>query len=370
LFAAMVDERLADLSNVSQLLTGGDVVSPPHARKVLEAYPHLVLINGYGPTENTTFTSCHRMLTTADVGNPVPIGRAIPNTRVYVLDKHLRPMAIGANGELYAAGDGLARDYRNRPSLTASRFIPDPLALQPGERMYTVGDTVRFRRDGTLEFFGRLDDQAKVRGFRVEAGELEAVLNAQPSVRGCVAIIQRDPETKEASLVAYVVPEDAAQFDEAAMLAMLEATVPAFLVPSAIIPLPVIPLTANGKLDRRRLPAAGAKRVEAQADRVHVEPNTDAQHKIAAIWREVLNVERVSVQDDFFELGGHSLSALRVVSRMRKVFGVEVPLPDIFTAPTIALLAAAIETREGHAPSARPLVRRERVAVTLDAPSE
>jgi len=330
-----------------------------------------VLINGYGPTESTTFTSCHRMLTTADVGNPVPIGRAVPNTRVYVLDKQLRPMAIGATGELFAAGDGLARNYRNRPSLTALRFIPDPLAPVPGERMYTVGDSVRFRRDGTLEFFGRLDDQAKIRGFRVEPGELEAVLNAQPSVRGCVAVVQRDPETKEASLVAYVVPEDAAQFNEASMLAMLEAKVPAFLVPSAIIPLPAIPLTPNGKLDRRRLPAAGARRVAAMPDRVHVEPHTDAQRRIAEIWREVLNLERVSVQDDFFELGGHSLSALRVVSRMRKVFGVEVPLPDIFTAPTIAQLAAAIETREGSAPAVRPLVRRERVPVTLDAaPSE
>lgn len=370
LFAAMIDERLDDLGGLRQLLTGGDVVSPPHARKVLERYPHLELINGYGPTENTTYTTCHRMRGAAAVENPVSIGKAIPNTEVYALDSALRPLPIGAAGELFIAGDGLARNYRNRPALTAERFIPDPIGRLSGGRMYASGDVVHARRDGTYEFQGRRDDQVKIRGFRVEPGELEAVLNAAPEVRACVVVVRRNAKG-EASLVAYVVPEDARQFDVTALRKVIESKVPEFLAPSAIVTLPALPITANGKLDRRRLPEpGGAEAVAVTAPRIDVEPTSDTERKIASIWCDVLNVERVSANADFFELGGHSLSALRVASRLRKTLGVEVPLPLIFSAPTVAALAAAVDAREGAtASAAKPLARRARVAVTVDVPS-
>jgi amino acid adenylation domain-containing protein len=371
LFAAMVDERLDAFVGVRQLLTGGDVVSPPHARKVLDAHPTLTLINGYGPTESTTYTTCHSMATPADVENPVSIGTAIRNTRLYVLDAARRPLPIGAAGELFIAGDGLARDYRNRRSLTADRFIPDPFALVPGERMYTSGDIVRLRRNGTLEFLGRRDSQLKIRGFRVEPGELEAVLNAVPDVKACVVVPRRN-DAGEASLVAYVVPEDPRRFDAVALRSLIETQVPEFLVPSAIIVLSGLPLTPNGKLDRRRLPEPGAAGPAAAADpgREFIEPSTETERHIATIWCEVLNVERVSATDDFFELGGHSLNALRVVSRLRKALGMEVPLPLMFAQPTIAGLAAELDARAAAgAPAHKPLARRARVPIALDAPS-
>ena len=367
LFVAMVDEHIEDFAGVRQCLTGGDVVSPLHARRVLEAHPQLVLINGYGPTESTTYTTCHRMAAAADVENPVSIGSPIANTRVYVLDNARRPLPIGASGELFIGGDGLARGYRNRRSLTAERFVPDPFG-SPGGRMYTTGDLVRFRRDGTLEFQGRRDDQVKIRGFRVEPGELEAVINAAPEVRTCVVTVERNGET---SLVAYVVPEDLNRFEVAALRSKLETKVPHFLMPSAIVTLPALPLTANGKVDRRRLlEAAGRGRPAGTEIHVHVEPATETERQIVSIWCEVLGVERVSVTDDFFELGGHSLSALRVVSRLRKVLGVEVPLPLMFNAPTISGFAAAMDAREGSKTSPpKPLARRARVPITVDVPS-
>ncbi len=344
LFHEMVDGCLAGLRPLSQLLAGGDVVSPVHARRVLEAHPGLTLIDGYGPTEGTTFTCCHRMTEARQVGGDgIPIGRPIGNAQVRVLDERLAPVPIGAWGELYAGGDGLARGYLGRPELTAEHFVPDdfvPDAFgEAGSRLYRTGDRVRHRADGLLEFSGRLDGQVKIRGFRIEPGEIEAALVAHPGVREAVVVVRRDRD-REIRLVAYVagnVPGMAAE----ELRRHLRERLPEPMVPATFVVLAALPLTANGKVDRKALPAPAEAAGELQAS--HVPPRTDLEELIARVWCEVLGVERVGVHDGFFDLGGHSLLLLRVVSRLREVLGRDLPNVLLFEYPTVASLAAALD---------------------------
>ncbi|HVR98612.1 MAG TPA: amino acid adenylation domain-containing protein [Thermoanaerobaculia bacterium] len=244
LFHQVVDERPSALRGVRRLLTGGDVVSPPHARRLLETFPGHTLIDAYGPTENTTFTCCHWMRELADVGSPVPIGRPAPGNRVYVLDGTFRPVPIGVPGELCAGGGGLARGYTNLPALTAERFVPDPWSGLPGERLYRTGDRVRFLADGRVEFLGRLDHQVKVRGFRLEPEEIETVLATHPAVRQAAVVAVADPHGDK-RLVAYVVPEGDGE-PVPALKAWLGERLPAWMVPALWVALPEMPLTAYG----------------------------------------------------------------------------------------------------------------------------
>ncbi|HEY2740022.1 MAG TPA: amino acid adenylation domain-containing protein, partial [Thermoanaerobaculia bacterium] len=339
LFHEMVDGRLDGLQPLTQLLAGGDVVSADHARRALAAHPGLTLIDGYGPTEGTTFTSTHRLTSADRVGESVPIGRAIANARTYVLDERLSPVPAGVRGELYVGGEGLARGYLNRPDLTAERFVPDVIgtaSAEAGGRLYRTGDLVRQRADGTLEFLGRLDQQVKLRGFRIELGEIEAVLAALAGVREAAALVRQD-RPGDRRLVAYVT---GAGGDIAASLReQLRGRLPAYMVPDAFVMLAALPLTANGKVDRKALPAPERQ----SSEESYVAPRTPVEEVLAGIWSEVLGVERVGSADHFFDLGGHSLLATRVMSRLRSAFGVELSLRTLFEALTLSELAARIE---------------------------
>ncbi|WP_420126423.1 amino acid adenylation domain-containing protein [Longimicrobium sp.] len=332
LFHLVVEERIEVLRGVRQLLAGGDVLSVPHVRRVLAELPETVLINGYGPTENTTFTCCHRVVQAPGEGGSIPIGRPIANTYVRVLDAGMRPAPVGVAGELYAGGAGLALGYLNRPELTAETFVADPYL--PGARLYRTGDRVRWRADGTVEFLGRVDTQVKIRGFRVEPGEIEAVLRAWPGVREA-AVVVREDQPGDRRLVAYVAGEVAV--DE--VREHLRGQLPEHMLPAAFVLLEALPLTQNGKLDRKALPAP---EYAADADR-YVAPRTPTEEALAQVWAEMLRLERVGVHDSFFELGGHSLLATRVVSRVREMFGVEVPLRVLFERPTVAELAGHVD---------------------------
>jgi len=295
----------------------------------------VVLTNLYGPTEAAVDVSCWTCPRDGAAG-VVPIGRPVWNTALYVLDAGLRPVPVGTPGELYIGGVQVARGYLDRPGLTAERFVPDPFSAEGGARLYRTGDRARWRADGAIEFLGRLDFQVKVRGFRIELGEIEGALRQAPGVGDC-AVVAREDVPGDRRLVAYVVGEAEAE----ALRAHLRRSLPEHMVPAAFVCLDALPHTSNGKLDRRALPAP---EYAAGADR-YVAPRTPEEEMLAGIWAELLHVERVGVHDSFFELGGHSLLVTRVVSRVRQVFGVEVPLRALFEGPTVAELARVVAER-------------------------
>jgi aspartate racemase len=360
LFQHMVERQRASLRQLRQLLAGGDVLSAPHVRQALQEMIAGALINGYGPTENTTFTCCYPVTPTSQVGQSVPIGRPIANTQVYVLDRALQPVPVGVPGELYTGGDGLARGYFNRPELTAERFIPHPYSTTPGARLYKTGDLVRYRADSTLEFLGRLDHQVKVRGFRIEPGEIEAVLGQHPKVREAV-VVAREETPGEKRLVAYVVMHQSCEQTSGELRRFLQGKLPAYMVPSAFMVLEALPLTTNGKTDRLALPDPTYHQAR---DNVFIAPRMPLEEQLATLWATLLNVSPISVHDDFFALGGHSLLATQMVSRLRDAYQVEIPLRCLFEAPTVAGLAEVIETirwarRESQAACETPLSDRE-----------
>ena len=347
LFCQQVDYSIADLAGVRQLLAGGDVVSPAHALRVLCELKDCCLINGYGPTENTTFTCCHRMTAPQDVGNPVSIGKPIANTRVYVLDEHLGPVPAGVPGELYTSGDGLGRGYRGRPELTAERFVPDPFSDEPSARMYRTGDLVRWLPDGTLEFLGRRDHQVKVRGFRIELGEIESALVEHRAVNGAV-VISQDEEHAQKRLVAYTVADRQVPPSVEELRRFLKERLPDYMVPSVFVALDAFPLTPNGKVDRGSLPEPDRSRPKLQSE--YVAPRNDTERLLAKVWSEVLGIDKVGIHDNFFELGGASLTSLRVIAKAEEAglsVNQELLTPELlFESPTIAEVAALFEERK------------------------
>ncbi|QSQ23764.1 non-ribosomal peptide synthase/polyketide synthase [Pyxidicoccus parkwayensis] len=334
LFSQVVDLKLEGLKGVRQLLTGGDVVSAPHVRRVLEEL-RIPVTACYGPTESTLFTSCHRMTQPEQVGSAVPIGTPIANTQVYLLDDSLQPVPVGVPGALFIGGEGLARGYLSRPDLTAERFLPNPFSTEPGARLYRTGDLARWRQDGVLEFLGRQDNQVKVRGYRVELAEVEAAVLRHAPVREAVAMVREDvPGDKR--LVVYAVPHPDQTLDIPALRTFLQERLPEYMVPSTFVTMEALPLTANAKVDRKALPAPEGSRPTAAT---YVAPRDEMEQEVARLWSEVLGVERVGVHDDFLSLGGHSLLATRLVSRVRQAFQVELPLKDFFAAPTVEKLS-------------------------------
>jgi len=287
--------------------------------------------NAYGPTENTVGISSERC---APEGSRVTIGRPFDNVRAYVLDPWLAPVGVGVPGELYAAGPGVTRGYHGRPGLTAERFVPEPFSGEAGARMYRTGDRVRWLADGRLEFLGRMDEQVKVRGFRVEPGEVAALLRAVDGVRDAVVVVRAEPPAA-GRLVAYVVAHPHAP-PAAALLEQLKARLPEYMVPSAIVTMDELPLTPNGKVDRAALPAPSA----APAD--GAQPRGELERAIAAVWREVLDVEAVGVNDNFFEIGGHSLLLATLHEKLEQALGRELALVDLFRSPTVRSFAALI----------------------------
>lgn len=333
LMEAALQEEWPEGLALRALFTGGDRLGriPP------KTFP-FCLFNHYGPTESTVVTTCAPVC--AEDREP-PIGRPIANTRVYVLDPHLQPVPVGVPGELYIGGDGLARGYLNRPELTAERFVPDPAAGEA--RLYRTGDRVRFRPDGQLEFLGRMDQQLKIRGFRVEPGEIEAALVRHPAVREAV-VVAREDIPGQRRLVAYWVQAGDHSPGPDELRAFLQESLSSYMVPQAFVRLERFPLTANGKIDRRNLPAPEAP----GPGRASPAPRSPAEEAIAAIWAEVLELEQVGIHDNFFELGGHSLLATRAVSRVRAEFGMELPVQALFEAPTVAELALALTRRQAE----------------------
>jgi amino acid adenylation domain-containing protein len=361
LFQQMVEKHLDGLRGVRQLFAGGDALPAVQVRTAVRELPGVRVINGYGPTECTTFSCCHTLDAASEVGHSVSIGRPIANTTAYVLDPYLRPVPIGVMGELYIGGPGLARGYLGRPALTAERFVPDPFGA-PGGRLYRTGDRVRWLADGTQEFFGRLDQQVKVRGFRIEPAEVEAALAEHPSVRE-VAVVARADRPGEKRLVAYLVA-DAPVPSVTAFRAFLKERLPEYMVPSAFVALDAFPLSPNGKLERSVLPAPDGVRPELES--AYVEPRTGTERTLADIWAEVLGVERVGAEDDFFDLGGHSLLATRVVSRIREALGAEMPLRALFEHPTLEALAEQVaDAAASTLPPVRPAARPERVPLSF-----
>ncbi len=350
LFHLMVEQRLEDLKPLRQLLAGGDVLSPPHVRKVLQGLGHTELINGYGPTENTTFTCCHLMKPGDVVADTVPIGRPISNTQVYLLDAHLQPVPIGVPGELYVGGDGLARGYLNRPELTAEKFILNPFVKEPGARLYKTGDLARYRTDGNVEFLGRRDQQVKIRGFRVELGEIEAALQQHAGVAEAV-VVAREDSAIEKRLVAYVVQKGVGELSFGELRTLLKAKLPDHMVPSSFVRLEAFPLTPNGKVDRHALPAPESMHLDTSHG--YVAPRTPTEEVLADIWAQVLGLDQVGVQENFFDLGGHSLLSLRVVSELEKRTGICIQ-PQQLILETLEQIAAGCATSNQPVTKAPP----------------
>ena len=353
LFHLMVDERLDDLKPLRQLLAGGDALSPERVRKAFRALPDCRIINGYGPTENTTFTCCHTVEDEQALTPRVPIGRPIANTQVYVLDSHQQPVPVGVTGELYAGGDGVACGYLHQPQLTAERFVPDPFSGKPDARLYRTGDLVRWRSDGNLEFLGRIDSQVKIRGFRIELGEVETVLRAQPEVREAV-VIAREDSPGDKRLVAYLAANTGDKPDVLTMRTRLAEKLPDYMIPSRFVAVPALPLNPNGKVDRKALLAMETSS-SGDAPSAASQPINLLELELIRIWRRLFQRENIDRRDNFFALGGHSLLAVRLAAEMDKRFKCKIPIATLFQSPTIELLARRL-TDENWAPAWTSLV--------------
>ncbi|WP_406278228.1 amino acid adenylation domain-containing protein [Embleya sp. NBC_00896] len=320
-------------TSLEYVLTGGDLLHLPTDTTL----PFRV-INNYGPTESTVLVTS----TQITPGDPIPpIGRPIANTNLYIVDKHHHPVPIGIPGELLIAGTGLALGYLNQPEQTRDRFIPNPFSTDPDARVYRTGDLVKWRPDGQMEFIGRIDNQVKLRGYRIELGEIEATLLTHPTVTAAT-VIAREDTPGDKRLVAYTVTTADTDIPKTAELrAHLQQQLPDYMVPAAFVTLDQLPLTTNGKVDRKALPLPDGHRPD--LDATYTAPRTPVERAITAIWSDVLTVDTIGIHDNFFELGGHSLLATQVTSRIRKTLGVDVPVRTLFTAPTPAQLATAID---------------------------
>jgi amino acid adenylation domain-containing protein len=331
----LVEEPAFDDSLALRAVMCGGEALPTQVVERFQRRSKARLYNVYGPTETIIDSTCW-LCEGASHCSSSPIGRPIPNARIYILNQALHPLPIGVAGQMHIGGVSLARGYLNRPELTAEKFIPDPFSAEPGARMYKTGDLARYLPDGNIEFLGRGDHQVKIRGFRIELGEIEAALGQHPAVRKAV-VLAREDAPGEKRLVAYVVAESTA--DE--LRRFLKDKLPDQMVPAVFVLLDTLPLLSNGKIDRRALPAPDRTRPE--LDKTFMAPRTPTEELLAEIWAQVLDLERVGILDNFFDLGGHSLLATQAVSRMRDAFQVDIPLRRLFEVPTVAGLAESIE---------------------------
>ncbi|MGW6745928.1 amino acid adenylation domain-containing protein [Streptomyces sp. NPDC055025] len=359
----LAETDLAECSALRLVCSAGEPL-PAELCARLRDTVDVEVFNTYGPTECAIDSTAWRYDGTERT-EIVPIGRPLPNVRAFVVDAEDRLVPVGVPGELCVAGVGLARGYAGRGDLTADRFTPHPFPSTPGERWYRTGDLVRRREDGALEFVGRIDEQVKVRGVRIEPGEIEAALTAHPSVAAAVVTTHR-PESGDTELVAYLVPAPGTSLPEPEELrALLAARLPESMIPSVTVALDAIPLTPNGKVDRRRLPSPEGRN---EPDRTAwTAPRTPAERAVAELMGELLGVERVGADADFFALGGHSLLAIRLVLRLRRAFGVELTVGELFHARTVAELAARVGSAgtDAEEPSIRPVERGGELALSF-----
>ncbi|WP_198299656.1 non-ribosomal peptide synthetase [Tumebacillus avium] len=334
LFHQVVDECIADLQGVKQFIIGGEAMSAAHANKVVTQLPNARLTNLYGPAEGSIYATAFQVHLAGQPLPVVPIGHAVANAQVYVLDAHRQLLPVGVPGELYIGGDGVAHGYLNQPELTAERFLPHPFSANPADRLYRTGDNVRRLPDGNIEFLGRLDHQVKIRGFRIELNEIESILGRLAGVQENLVLLL------DGKLVAYVVPAPEAALTASTLRAELKQRVPGYMVPSAIVLLPALPLTQNGKVDRRALPAPDASAFGGEG--TYTAPRNETEEQLAEIWQDLLKVEQISIHDSFFELGGHSLLATQAISRVNERWSLQLPLRALFEAPSVAALAETI----------------------------
>lgn len=348
LFNAVVDDRPEALLGVSQVLAGGEALSVPHVKRASERMPATQLINGYGPTETTTFAVCYRVPRPFAETTNIPIGRPISSSTAYILDANRKLLPFGVPGELYLGGDGLARGYFNRPELTREKFVEGPL----GHRVYKTGDRVRYRADGNIEFLGRTDHQVKIRGFRVELGEIEHRLEKCAGVRSAAVVVHQD-QRGDKRLLGFVAPEAGVKLEEAALLSRLRESLPEHMLPATISVLPNLPLTPIGKVDRAALIADVPE--NSSASRAYQQPIDPSEMIMAEIWERLLDKRPIGRHDNFFDLGGHSLLAARLVDEMEKALGARLPLTAIFGEATIAMMAKKLRERTKDAPLITPV---------------
>jgi amino acid adenylation domain-containing protein len=351
LFNQLAADDPGIFATVSQLLVGGDVMAVRPAQAVA-ALPGCTLLNGYGPTESTTFATVYRVASMPEHQPRVPIGRPIANTTCYVLDEHLRPQPIGAAGQLYIGGDGLCRGYLGRPDLTAERFVPDPFAAEPDARMYATGDRVRWLPDGCLDFLGREDFQVKVRGFRVELTEIDASLLEHPRIVEAVTVVLGD-QAEDKSLISYYATAGGVALGTDEVMALLRERLPDYMIPATVIQLPELPKNANSKIDRASLPGPVDTGPPVPAADQLPAGNLLVE-QITAILAELLRVPAMAVDENFFDSGGHSLLATRLLNRLRDRFQVDMALGDLFDDPTARGIAAYVRDHGNDAPAAVP----------------
>ena len=344
LFHQMVETQLDSLRGLRQLLAGGNVLSVSHVEQVSRELKDCQLINGYGPTENTTFTCCYPIKRGEKFSSSVPIGFPVSNTQVYIFDRQMQQVPIGVVGELYTGGAGLAAAYLNDPVQTAEKFVSHPASNEAGARVYRTGDRARFRADGSIEFLGRVDHQVKLRGFRIELEEIEIAMKQHPAVQDAVVMVRKSANG-DRSLVGYVVADsNYPDFGNSVMTgelkALLKKTLPDYMVPSYFVALDKLPLMASGKIDRRALPAVDGTRPE--LEEAHVAPRDDLERRLVQVFEKLLGVSSIGIRDNFFDLGGHSLLAVRLVSEIEKETGRRLPLVTFFQGATIEYLASVL----------------------------
>ncbi len=341
LFRVLAEEAPDTLAGLREILTGGDVIAPRAVRLVLDACPGIVVHAMYGATEGTVFSAHHLLTRNTELGKSVPIGDVLTGVRIHILDDRLAPVPADVAGEIYLAGEGVARGYVGQVGLTAERFVADPFGL-PGSRMYRTGDLARRTADGLIEFVGREDSQVKILGFLVDLAEVEAALVDYPGLAHIV-VLAREREDGNKQLVGYVVPESG-ELDLAALRAHARTKLPGYMTPAVFVPLESLPLTANGKLNRAELP-------EPDFDQVITSraPETPLEQTLCGIFSSLLDVPEVGIDDSFFELGGQSLQAMRLHTRIGAAVGVAVSMSTLFDFPTVAQLAAYIEAKRGTA---------------------
>jgi amino acid adenylation domain-containing protein len=341
-FNLMVDQRLEDLQPIRQLFTGGEFVSPRHFRRVHESLPGCDLYHVYGPTENTTFSTYYPVPKKQAAFASVPIGRPISNTRVYILDEMMRQVGVGETGELYTAGDGMARGYLNNAGATAEKFLPDPFVASSGERMYRTGDLARWTPDGDIEFLGRIDNQIKILGHRIEPGEIETVLTMHRGVKH-VSVVPHTDENGTKRLVAYYAPSSQPGPSPKELKQFLQGKLPQYMVPALFISMDSLPLSTNGKVDRAALPApvfASERGATAGGSA------SQAEQMIIDLWKRVLRVESVGPDDNFFDIGGDSLLLVAVHSNLQRMLQLEIPVTDLFEFTTVRRLARRLAEKQ------------------------
>ncbi len=358
---AIAADGLVVPATLRLVVIGGEQALPERVAAWFQCVDGRVrLMNTYGPTETTVVATAAELGRQDGLERRVAIGRPLGNTRVYVLDRSRQPVPVGVPGELYIGGESLARGYLNRPELNEERFVIDPFG-KAGARMYKTGDVVRWRNDGRLEFIGRTDQQVKIRGFRIEPGEVEQVLREHPAVADA-AVVARERSPGDLHLVAYLVASEGGAPVAAELRQFLRSRLPAFMVPTALVVLDRLPINASGKVDRRALPAPDWGKEGMGRENEFIAPRTATEQQLAAIWSEVLNIERLGVHDNFFDLGGHSLLAIQVVSRINRELDLGISLRDLFEAATLEALAERIEVARlagsrGNLPAVRPVPR-------------